>query len=441
MSRELARGLSFKHVWAIGVGAVVGDGIFLLIGEGAKIAGPAAIVAYTIAGLFLLCIMISMGEMAVGMPDAGAMWVWNKRTLGGLAGFLTGTSYAIGWIIAGGSVGLAIGTISSYFFQIGSPEMSVIVWAIIWLTAFMILNLVGVVPAANTQLILVLGLVGLMLIFGIVGFASGKVNPNNYTPFMPNGWGSLLPAIAFGTYAYMGALTLATSGSEVKDPKDLPRGLWASSITFLIIYTIAMGAMFGLVPYSKLSVSESPFTTAAEVAFGTSAAYILNFAAWLAAATCLIGGTLYAAPRLLYSMGEDKIIPKIFSKVHKKHKTPHFSIIFTWIVSIGLVLIGYKNPDIVYVHLSLLLVFAWVVTWLISILGAIQYRRKFPNEIKSLPWKQPLYPLFPILGLIGIGVIFYGTFQGAEMSVLVGCIYVALLTIYYFVYGKKAVNE
>ncbi len=170
--------------------------------------------------------MVSMGEMAVGMPDAGAMWVWNKRTLGGLAGFLTGTSYAIGWIIAGGSVGLAIGTITSYFFQIGSPETSVIVWAVIWLTVFMILNLIGVIPAANTQLGLVLGLVGLMLIFGIAAFASGKINLDNYTPFMPNGFGSLFPAIAFGTYAYMGALTLTTAGSEVKNPKDLPRGLW-----------------------------------------------------------------------------------------------------------------------------------------------------------------------------------------------------------------------
>lgn len=437
MGSELVKRLSFWHVWAIGVGAVVGDGIFLLIGEGAKIAGPAALLAYTIAGFFLLCIMISMGEMAVGMPDAGAMWVWNKKTLGGLAGFLTGTSYALGWIIAGGSVGLAIGTISSWFLQIGSPEMSVMVWAIIWLTLFMILNVIGVVPTANTQLALVLGLVGLMLLFGIAGFASGKVNPENYTPFMPNGVSSLLPAIAFGTYAYMGALTLTTSGSEVRNPKDLPRALWASSITFLVIYTISMAAMLGLVPYSELSVSESPFTKAAEVAFGTSAAYLLNFAAWLAAATCLIGGTLYAAPRLLYSMGEDKILPRSFANVHDKFKTPHIAIVFTWIVSIILVLIGYKNPDVVYIHLSLLLVFAWVVSWFISLISAIQYRRKYPEEIKNLTWKQPLYPLFPILGIIGVVIIFYGTFQGAATSVGIGIAYVVVLTIYYIAYGKK----
>ncbi len=101
----------------------------------------------------------------------------------------------LAWIIAGGSVGLAIGTITSYFFQIGSPETSVIVWAVIWLTVFMILNLIGVIPAANTQLGLVLGLVGLMLIFGIAALPA-KINLDNYTPFMPNGFGSLFPAIA-----------------------------------------------------------------------------------------------------------------------------------------------------------------------------------------------------------------------------------------------------
>ena len=254
---------------------------------------------------------------------------------------------------------------------------------------------------------------------------------------MPNGVSSLLPAIAFGTYAYMGALTLTTSGSEVRNPKDLPRALWASSITFLVIYTIAMAAMLGLVPYSELSVSESPFTKAAEVAFGTSAAYLLNFAAWLAAATCLIGGTLYAAPRLLYSMGEDKILPRSFANVHDKFKTPHIAIVFTWIVSIILVLIGYKNPDVVYIHLSLLLVFAWVVSWFISLISAIQYRRKYPEEIKNLTWKQPLYPLFPILGIIGVVIIFYGTFQGAATSVGIGIAYVVVLTIYYIAYGKK----
>ncbi len=214
----------------------------------------------------------------------------------------------------------------------------------------------------------------------------------------------------------------------------------ASSLTFLIIYTIAMAGMLGLVSYSELSVSESPFTKAVEVAFGTSAAYIINFAAWLAAATCLLGGTLYSAPRLLYSMGQDGILPKVFSNLNEKYKTPHTAIIFTWIVSVALVLLGYENPDIVYVHLSLLLVFAWVVTWLISIIGAIQYRRKFPEEIKNLPWKQPLYPLFPILGLIGVAVIFYGTFQGAEMSVIVGCAYVLILVVYYLLHGKNTVE-
>ncbi|MFW6376213.1 MAG: amino acid permease, partial [Thermoplasmatota archaeon] len=115
-SEELAQVLGFWHLWAIGVGAVVGDGIFLLIGEGIATAGPASILAYLGAGMFMLFIAIGVSDLAVGLPSAGAMWIWGREILGDYAGFISGISYAVGWIIAGGSVGVAIGRITNDFF-------------------------------------------------------------------------------------------------------------------------------------------------------------------------------------------------------------------------------------------------------------------------------------------------------------------------------------
>jgi len=440
-AEPLVRTLGLREIWAIGVGAVVGDGIFVLMGDAAQMAGPMALISYVVAGLVLLCIMVSMGEMAVGMPDAGAMWVWNRRFLGDLAGFISGVSYAAGWVIAGGSVGLAIGFVSHWFFPLStSPETSYVLWSLIWVTIFAILNYVGVIMATRTQLILVLILVGIMLIFGIVGFLSGRFDAANYVPFNPGGWGMFFPTLAYGTYAYMGALTLTTAGSEAKDRRDLPRGLVLASVTFLVIYTLAMAAMFGLASYEQMSVVESPFTTAAQVAFGPAAATVINIAAWLAAATCLIGGTMYSAPRLLYSMGRSHILPPVFSHVNK-YRVPGFSTILVWAISAVLILIGTQNPDIVYVTLSLLLVFCWVVTWLLGLISSILYRSRFPDEIKALPWKQPLYPLFPIIGFIGVGIITYGTFKGAELSILYGLLFLAALVIYYYAYGKKHMDK
>lgn len=435
---SLQRKLGFRHIWALGVGAVVGDGIFLLMGEGAKITGPAVLIAYGIAGILLLFVMVSMGEMALGMPEAGAMWIWNKRLLGGLWGFLTGSLYAAGWIIAGGSVGLAIGTISSRFYNFGlSQDISIVIWGVALVSLFAIINLWGATLAANTQLIMVLGLMGMMLIFSIAGFTSPKLELSNFEPFMPKGFSSLFPAIALGTYAYMGGLTLTTAGSEVKDVKNLPQGLIWASLTVIIIYSLAMFAMLALISWERLNVSESPFVSAAQIAFGSSAAIIINAGAWLAAATCLLGGTLYSAPRLLYSMGQKGVLPQIVSKISAKRRVPKISIIIVWFISLCLILVGWRKPDIIYVYLSLLLVFCWSGTWLITLISAINYRRKYAEEIKNLSWKQPAFPLFPVLGLIGVGIIAYGTFKAAFTSLIIGISFFGLLVIYYFIQGKK----
>ncbi len=437
-AHSLQKKLRFRHVWALGVGAVVGDGIFLLMGEGAKIAGPAVLLAYGLAGILLLFIMVSMGEMALGMPESGAMWVWNKKLLGGLWGFLTGSLYSAGWIIAGGSVGLAIGTLTSRFFDLGLPQdISIVIWGVVLVSLFALINLSGVAMAANTQLIMVLGLMGMMLIFSIAGFASNKLELSNLEPFLPKGFGSLFPAIALGTYAYMGGLTLTTAGGEVKNAKDLPRGLVWASLTVIIIYSLAMFTMLGLISWKNLSVIESPFVSAAQVAFGSSAATIINAGAWLAAATCLLGGTLYSAPRLLFSMGEKGVLPLAFSQLSKKSSIPRFSTLVVWFISLCLILLGWRQPDIIYVYLSLLLVFCWSLTWFITLLAAIAYRKKYPEEISNLKWRQPAFPLFPILGLAGVAIIMYGAFQAALISLLIGLAFLGLLVMYYFFCGKK----
>jgi len=286
----------------------------------------------------------------------------------------------------------------------------------------------------------VLSLVALVFLFGIVGFLSGKINVQNYAPFAPKGWKTVFPAIAYGTYAYMGALTLATSGSEVKNQADLPKSLVWASVTVIIVYSFAMTAMFGLVPSDQLSVSESPFVSAAHVAFGKAAASIINAGAFLAAATCLLAGTMYSAPRLLYSIGHKKIIPHFFSKLSEEKKVPVNAIIFVWTASILLIIVGIGNPDLMYVYLSLLLVFCWAVTWLISIVSSVVYRIKYTDEINKLEWRQPFYPLFPVLGFAGIGIIFYGAFKGAMVSLLSGIIFIGLLITYYYI-SKKSENK
>lgn len=437
-SQGLAKQLGFWHLWAIGVGSVVGDGIFLLLGDGIAIAGPAAILAYVMAGLFLLFIALAVSDLAVGLPSAGAMWIWGREILGDYAGFVSGLSYAVGWIIAGGSVGLALGRITQFFV----PDMGVpaAVWGILFVTIFALIQLGGVFLSSWIQLGLVLILVSIVLIFGVSAILNGDFSRTRFSPFFPTGTGSVWTVMAFGTYAYMGPLTLTTGGDEAKNVEDIPRALIISCLTFLLIYTLAMIGMIGIMGYEQFSSLESPFTTTAQMVWGSNAALIINFTAWIAAFTSLFMGTMYSAPRMLYKMGDMKILPDIFGQIYEKSRVPLFSTVFVWACSVVLLLVAqYELLD--YAQLSLLLTFSWLVTWGIAIVAAVKYRREHPDHVAKQDWKQPLFPLFPILGMMGVAIIIYGTFAGAVTSFGLGIVFLIAITAIYYFYGRRRMEN
>jgi len=427
--------LGFWHIWALGVGAVIGDGIFLLMGEGIATAGSSSIFAYLIAGLSQLFLMIALSELAVGMPNSGAMSLWVKRFLGDWWGFLSGFTFAIGWVIAGGSVGIALGTLTSWYF----PQLTEPFWptlfAILFVTLFALLNILGTNKAANTQLYLVLLLTLIMVLFSIIGLKDIKLE--NFSPVMPNGWSGFWGAIPLGTYAYLGAVTLATAGGECKNPRDLPRALIWSSLTFIGLYTFAQIVLQGILPWEQFTTSSSPFTEAAGAVFGIAGAFIMNTAAWIAAATCLLMGTLYSSSRIFYAQAKEGYLPRFFGYLHPKTKTPVYGILFVWGASVIFILIGTINPSLIYVELSMQLVLAWMVSWSLALIAAILYRTRSQDEVSQLSFKQPLFPLFPILGFIGIAIVFLGTFIGSPMTLLRGALWMGILYIIFRMFSKN----
>ncbi|WP_042355624.1 APC family permease [Bacillus rubiinfantis] len=438
LSLEPQGKLGYWSIWALGVGAVIGDGIFVLMGQGIATAGPGAILAYLVAGLSQLFLMVSLGELAVGMPNAGAMSLWVERFMGKWWGFLSGFTFAAGWVIAGGSVGLALGKLTMWFF----PQLQGAYWpvffAIFFITVFAVLNILGTEIAAKTQLLLVLIMTGVMAIFSIIGLKD--INMDHFTPFFAHGSDGFWAAVPMGTYAYLGAVTLATAGGEVKNPKDLPKALIWSSITFLVLYSAAQITLQGLIPWDKITMDGSPFTDAAEIVFGIAGAFIMNMAAWIAAATCILMGTLYASSRIFYAQAKNGFLPGFLAHIHPKTGTPIYGIIVVWALSVALVILGSINPDVLYVELSNQLVLSWLVSWLLALIAAVLYRKKAADEVKMLPWKQPLYPLFPILGFIGIGIVFYGTFVGSPMTLVRGAIWMGILYVL-FRFFFKAHNQ
>ncbi|MED0670070.1 amino acid permease [Aneurinibacillus aneurinilyticus] len=426
--------LGFWHIWALGVGAVIGDGIFLLMGQGIAIAGPSAIFAYLIAGMSQFCLMIALAEMAVGMPNAGAMSVWVERFMGKWWGFLAGFTFAIGWVIAGGSVGIALGTITQWFFPQLTGAWWPTIFGVFFISLFALLNIVGTEIAARTQLYLVLILTLVMVAFALIGIKD--INLEHFSPMFPHGISGFWAAIPLGTYAYLGAVTLTTAGGECRNPRDLPRALIWSSITFLLLYTFAQIVLQGIIPWDQFTTESSPFTEAAGQVFGWAGALFMNVAAWIAAATCILMGTLYAASRIFFVQAREGFLPAFFGYLHPRTKTPVYGILFIWACSVGLVLLGHFNPDFLYVELSMQLVLAWMVSWTLALIAAVLYRKRAKEEVGALPWKQPLYPLFPILGFIGIGIVFFGNFIGSPMTIVRGAIWMGILYVLFKRFNK-----
>lgn len=434
------RTLKFWHIWALGVGAVVGDGIFLLMGEGIAIAGPSSIISYLIAGLSQLCLIIALTEVAVAMPNAGAMSMWVERMMGKSWGFLAGITFAIGWIIAGGSVGLALGKITMWFFPSLTGNWWPAFFAILFITIFAVINMLGAVIAARLQLYLVLALVGVMVIFALIGLKD--VDMVNFTPFMPFGVEGFFGAIPLGTYAYLGALTLVTAGAEAINPeRDLPRGLIWSSITFIVIYSLAHFVLQGIIPWNEVTTDSSPFTVAAGQVFGIAGAFIMNAAAWVAAATSILMGTIYATSRIFYQQAREGMLPKFLGAINPKTYTPVNAIIVIWAATVVLILIGQVNPDFIYIELTNQLVIAWLFSWSLALIAAVLFRIKHKDEIAKLKWKQPLFPLFPILGALGIVVVLYGSFINSLMTLVRGGIWLTILFVLFAVFNKDAFKK
>lgn len=438
----LLRRLSFWQIWAIGVGAVIGDGIFLLIGQGASEGGPVAILSYLAAGVLFLVVMMALAELAVGMPTAGSFYVWGRRMLGPGYGFMASTGYIAMNFIFLGSVSLAIGAISNWYFQwTANPYTSAIIWALIWLTVVVGIVLAGVVITGRAQLALVGILCSIMVIFAISGIASGRMEAVNFIPFMPYGLAGALAALGMGAYAYMGPLTLLTTAGECKKVTDLPKALFWACMTFLIVYALAQIVLLGLVRYTELGVMESPFTYAAMQIWGGAAPAIMNTAAWIAAFTCLVG-EVYCGSRLMFGLSRERGLPSAFALISKRTRVPWFSILFMYLLGIIIIVIGsiavFEN---FYVELCMMGCEAGMICWLILLVAAVKYKKMFPAEWEALGWHLPGRSVLIPLAFLCSAFLLWGLFSGDPLSILYIAIFAGLMGLAYFAYAKKRLTS
>ncbi len=335
MGREIVQGSRLKptlgllDATAISVGAIIGGGIFVVIGIVAGLAGPALIVSMFMAAITALFTALSFAELTAWLPKEGSVYEFAYQLVSPFAGFLSGWMWMLSNTFAGAAVSLAF----AYYLTALFPTLKANWVAAILCIAFTALNFLGVRQSVILNDFLVatkLFILAFFLIFGL-----GYMNLANFVPFAPFEIG-----VVYGAYyiffAYGGFARVAVIAEEVKDAeRNVPRAILLSLVISTVFYILVGVVAIGLVGASKLSISNSPLTEAITITGSAAAVYIVSIGGLLATASVLLTSIL-GVSRVAYAMSRRKDLPQILSKLHAKHNTPYYSV---WIVGFLMVLL------------------------------------------------------------------------------------------------------
>jgi APA family basic amino acid/polyamine antiporter len=420
-SKALRRTLSAWDLTLLGIGAVIGTGIFVLTGTAAaNQAGPAITMSYLAAGLACAFAALCYAEFASMIPIAGSAYTYAYATLGEIVAWMIGWDLILEYAV--GSMAVAIGW-SGYMQQLmagfgiqlpvaiaAAPPVGIInLPAMIVVLGIMVLLVIGIRESARFNAAMV-AIKGAAILFFIAAGAM-YVNPENWRPFAPFGFSGIMAAGAVVFFAYIGFDAVSTTAEEAKNPqRDLPIGIIASLIICTVLYLAVAAVLTGIVPvveYRNLpealpGVPSVP-PEQAQAFLNAPVAYALSvigqdWAAGIVSAGAVAGITsvllvmLMSQPRIFFAMSRDRLLPQRVSKVHPRFGTPYITTIITCVI-VALVA-GVTQIQTVGEMTSIGTLFAFVVVCA----AVLRLRHTRPDAVR--PFKVPFGPLFPILGII-----------------------------------------
>ena len=403
----LDRTLTVTQLTALGVGGIIGAGVFSLAGAVAKEdAGPAVLFSFLVAGIASACAALSYAEFAGMIPKAGSAYTYGYAVLGEGVGWLIGWVLLLEYTAIVAVVGIGI---SGYFaflveqvgitlpeWMLGAPGsdpsqpgrvVDLFAMVLCLLIAFALTR--GVRSAARIESFLVFLKVGVVLL--IVAVGAFYVNTDNYVPFVPFGWGGVFSGAAVVFFAVFGYDAMSTAAEESADArKALPKAILVSLGISMVLYVLACLVLTGMVEYTKVD-SESAFAQAFEDVGLPGLATLISVGAILGIATVMFT-FMFAVTRVWFAMARDGLLPKWFAAVDRKHRVPTR---VTWIVGIGSALIAGFTPIAEAAELTnigILLAFAIVC-------GSVVVLRYRSPELER-GFRCPAMPVIPLVGVV-----------------------------------------
>lgn len=420
---KLAKKLRLIDVFCVASGAMISSGIFILPGLAHARAGPAVIVSYFLAGLLALTGVLSQAELVSAMPKAGGTYFYVTRsmgpTVGTIDGFLTWFSLSLKSSFA--LVGMA--AFSSILFDFNIHLISISLCII-----FVAINILGIKEAGRIQIALVVSLLGLMIVYVVLGIPNIQVE--HFKDFASKGIPAVFSTAGFVFVSFGGVLKIASIAEEVEEPgKVIPLGMILSLATVGILYILVIYVTSGVLGASSLDHSLTPISDGAMVFMGQWGRILLSIAAILAFVSTANSGIM-AASRYPFALSRDNLLPNIFRKISSKFQTPYIAIIITGIIMI--ISLFFTLKILVEAASTVL-----IMTYLFSCIAVIIMRQSGVQNYRPR-FRSPIYPFPQIIGILGCGFLLFE--MGTEVLIIV-MILMSLAISAYFIYGRRRVKE
>lgn len=449
---DLKRGLSARHIRFMALGSAIGTGLFYGSASAIKLAGPAVLLVYIIAGAAVYMVMRALGEMAVRNPVSGSFGEYATTYLGPLAGFVLGWTYAFEMVIVCLADVTAFGIYMGFWF----PEVPRWIWVLGIVLLIGALNLCSVKVFGETEFWLSLLKVGAIIAmilagFGIMLFGLGSVSGGGvssvsnlwaYGGFMPNGIGGLVASLAVVMFAFGGIEIIGITAGEARNPERvIPRAINAVPLRILLFYVLTLFVLMSLYPWQQIGSQGSPFVQIFDHLGISSAATVLNIVV-ITAAVSAINSDIFGAGRMMYGLAKQGQAPKGFAQLSAQG-VPWMTVLVMGVALLCGVVLNYLIPENVFLLIASIATFATVWVWLMILVTQIAMRRSMSaEEVAQLKFPVPFWPVAPIVATLFMVFVFgvLGYFPDSQAALVVGAVWIGLLLVAYWIWVKPKQN-
>jgi APA family basic amino acid/polyamine antiporter len=424
---SLKRTLGPMQLVALGIGAIIGAGLFSLTGiAAANHAGPAVVLSFVLAAIGCAFAGLCYSEFSTMIPIAGSAYTYSYATMGEFLAWIIGWDLVLEYAVGAATVAVSwSGYVASLFKDFGvilparliaSPFQEIILDdgskgygfinlpAVLVVAAVSLVLMIGIQESARANAVIVVLKVSVVILFILFGWA--YINPANYTPFIPEsqgtghfGWSGVVRAAGVVFFAFIGFDAVSTAAQETKNPqRDMPIGIIGSLVVCTILYVLFARVLTGIVNYTEMN-NAAPVATAID---RTGLAWLATAikVAIIAGYTSVILVMLLGQSRVFYSMSRDGLLPKLFSDIHPTWRTPYRSnLLFMVFVSL---FAAFAPIQIVGEMTSIGTLFAFVL-----VCAGIMVMRKTHPELPR-PFRTPLVPVVPVLGILANLFLMFG---------------------------------